>query len=67
VAWAAAHTRNTYFAAQFRRIAAKRRKERAILAVGHAILVTIYAIVTTQQGYQELSMLTTLILCTLTG
>ena len=54
VAWAASHTRNTYFTALFRRLAAKRGKKRAILAVAHSILVTIYALLKNQQTYQDL-------------
>jgi transposase len=54
VAWASAHTRNTYFAAQFRRIAAKRGNKRAVLAVGHAVLVVIYAMIKTRRTYQDL-------------
>jgi transposase len=54
VGWAASHTRNTYFAALFRRIAAKRGKKRAILAVAHSILVTIYAMLRKHQTYQDL-------------
>jgi transposase len=54
VAWAASHTRNTYFTALFRRIAAKRGKKRAILAVAHSILVTIHALLKKQQTYQDL-------------
>jgi transposase len=54
VAWAAARTRNSYFAALFRRIAAKRGKKRAVLAVGHAILVAIFAMLKKQQSYQDL-------------
>jgi transposase len=54
VAWAASHTRNTYFTALFRRIAAKRGKKRAILAVAHSILVTIHALLKNQQTYQDL-------------
>jgi transposase len=54
VAWAASHTRNTYFAALFRRLAAKRGKKRAILAVAHSILVTIYALLKNQRTYQDL-------------
>lgn len=38
-AWAAVHTKNTYFAARYRRLAAKRGSKRAIVAVGHKILV----------------------------
>jgi transposase len=54
VAWAASHTRNTYFAALFRRLAAKRGKKRAILAVAHSVLVTIYAMLKNQRTYQDL-------------
>ena len=54
VAWAAAHTRNTYFAALFRRMAAKRGKKRAILAVAHSILVTSYVMLKNRQSYQDL-------------
>jgi hypothetical protein len=35
-AWAASHTKNTYLAAQFRRLAARRGKQRAIVAVATA-------------------------------
>jgi transposase len=38
--WAARRTKNTYLAAQFWQIAARRGKEKACLAVGHSILVT---------------------------
>ncbi len=54
VAWAASHTRDTYFAALFRRIAAKRGKKRAVLAVAHSLLVTIHALLNKHQTYQEL-------------
>lgn len=54
VAWAVSHTRDTYFAALFRRIAAKRGKKRAVLAVAHSLLVTIYALLHNGQTYQEL-------------
>ncbi len=35
----AARTKNTYFAARFHRLAAKRGGKRAIVAIGHKILV----------------------------
>jgi transposase len=38
-AWAAAHTKDTYLSAQFRRLAARRGKKRALVAVGHTLLV----------------------------
>src|SRR5882762_505019 len=53
-AWAASHTRDTYFAAQFRRLAAKRGKKRAIIAVAHSLLVVIYTMLKQGKGYLEL-------------
>jgi transposase len=38
-AHAASHTRNTYLAAQYRRLAARRGKKRAAVAVAHTILI----------------------------
>ncbi|MFZ3329129.1 MAG: IS110 family transposase [Candidatus Acidiferrales bacterium] len=38
-AWAAARTKNTYFAARFHRLAAKPGSKRAIVAIGHKTLV----------------------------
>jgi transposase len=42
VAWAASHTKDTYLAAQYRRLAGRRGKKRALVAVAHSILVIIY-------------------------
>jgi transposase len=42
VAWAASHTKDTYVAAQYRRLAGRRGKKRALVAVAHTILVIIY-------------------------
>jgi transposase len=52
-AWAAAHSKNTYFAAQFRRIAARRGKKRANLAVAHSLLVTGYTMLSSSYHYKE--------------
>lgn len=41
-AQSASHTKGTYLAAQYRRLAARRGGKRAILAVAHTILVVIY-------------------------
>jgi transposase len=54
VGWAASHTRKTYFAALFYRISARRGKKRAVLAVAHAILVTIYSMLKNKRTYQDL-------------
>jgi len=53
-AHAAAHTKNTYLAAQYRRIAARRGAKKAMIAVGHTILVMIFHILNTQKGYEDL-------------
>jgi len=53
-AWAASHTKNTYLAAQFRRIAARKGKKRAIVAVGHTILVILYHMLKNRQPYRDL-------------
>src|SRR5215472_11877008 len=42
VAWAAVHTRNTYPTALYHRLARRRGKQRAIVAVAHSLLVSIY-------------------------
>src|SRR5881628_1284090 len=54
VAWAASHTKDTYFAAQFHRIASRRGNKRALMAVAHSILVTAYHMLKHKRHYQEL-------------
>jgi transposase len=54
VAWAASHTKNTYLAAQYRRLAGRRGKKRALVALGHTILVIIYHLLKDQTTYREL-------------
>jgi transposase len=41
-AWAATRTKGTYLAAQYRRLASRRGKKRAVVAMGHTILVAAY-------------------------
>jgi transposase len=53
-AWAASHTKNTYLAAQYHRLAARRGKKRAIIAVGHSILVIAYYLIARGERYQEM-------------
>jgi len=50
----ASASKRTYFYAQFRRIAARRGRNRAALAVAHALIVTVYHVVTKQEPYREL-------------
>ena len=40
---------NTYLSAQFRRLAARQDKKRAIVAVGHTILVSVFHMFKNQQ------------------
>lgn len=53
-AQAVSHTKNTYLAAQYRRLAARRGRKKAIIAVGHTILVIAYHMLRRQTIYQEL-------------
>jgi transposase len=50
----AAKTKQTYLAAQYRRIAARRGKKRALMALGHTILIIVYDVLTRKQPYQDL-------------
>jgi transposase len=53
-AWAASHVKKSYLAAQFRRLAARRGKKRALLAVGHSLLVIIYHVLKNNVEYRDL-------------
>jgi transposase len=53
-AQAAAKTKDKYFAAQYRRLAPRRGRKRAIAAVAHSILVTIYYMLRNNVTYREL-------------
>jgi transposase len=53
-AWAASHSKNTYLSAQFRRLAARKGKKRALVAVGHKILVIVFHMLKNHQPYRDL-------------
>ena len=53
-AWAASHTKNTYLSAQYRRLASRRGKKRAIVAVGHTLLKIVYHILKHKVPYHDL-------------
>jgi len=53
-AWAASKTKATYLSARYRRLAARRGKKRAAVAVGHTILIMAYHIIKEQCTYKEL-------------
>jgi transposase len=52
--WAASHTKGTYLSAQYHRLAARRGKKRAVVALGHTLLVIVYHVLKDQATYQEL-------------
>ncbi len=51
---AAARTKNTYLSAHYHRIAGRRGRKRALIAVGHTILVIIYHLLSQQKSYEDL-------------
>jgi transposase len=53
-AWAASHTKGTYLAASYRRLAARRGRKRALVALGHALLGIIYHMLREGADYREL-------------
>jgi transposase len=53
-AWAASKTKGSYLKAKYQRLAARRGKKRAALAVGHTILIAAYHIIKEQCVYKEL-------------
>jgi transposase len=53
-AHAASHSKNTYLATQYRRIAARRGTKKAAVAVGHSILVIIYHLLRNGETYRDL-------------
>lgn len=54
VAHGAVHTRNSYFQALYHRIAARRGKKRAMVAVARSLLVVIYHLLLRREPYREL-------------
>lgn len=53
-AWAAVRNKTNYFHAQFCRLAARLGKKKAIVAVAHSILVSIYHMLRNHTDYQDL-------------
>ena len=54
IAWSASRKKGSYFRSQFRRLAARRGKKRAVVAVAHSILIVIYHVMKHKVPYQEL-------------
>jgi transposase len=53
-AWAATHTKGTYLSAQYRRLVKRKGRKKALVAVGHSLLVMIYHILERKESYKEL-------------
>jgi transposase len=53
-AWAASRKKGSSFAARFRRLAPHRGQKRALVALGHNLLIVVYQVLATGQPYQEL-------------
>ena len=52
-AWAAIKVKETFLAAFYRRLAARRGKKKAIMAVAHKLLVIVYTLLKSGEVYQE--------------
>jgi transposase len=50
----ASHTKDKYLSAQYRRIVSRRGKKRALIAVGHSILVIAYHLLVRKEAYKDL-------------
>jgi transposase len=53
-AWAASHQKETYLAAQYKRLVKRMGKKKALVAVGHSILVIVYHVLQNRASYHEL-------------
>jgi transposase len=53
-AWAASHPHRTYLGAQYKRLVKRMGKKKALVAVGHSILVIVYYVLQNKASYQEL-------------
>ena len=54
VAWAISPTAGNYLSAQFHRLARRRGKQKAVLAVAHSVLVILYHLLRDHQPYTDL-------------
>jgi len=52
-AWAASRTKGTALSAMYHNIARRRGKNRALVAIGHQILIEIYRVLKTGELYQD--------------
>lgn len=54
VVWVIAHTKDNYLSAQYHRIARRRGKQKAVMAVAHSVLVILYHILRDKKPYSDL-------------
>jgi transposase len=54
VAWAVSHTKDNYLVAHFQRIARRRGKFKAVIALAHSVLVIIYHMLQDHRPYSDL-------------
>jgi len=54
VAWAIAHTKDNYLSAFYHRLARRRGKQRAIMALAHKVLVILYHVLREKKPYTDL-------------
>jgi transposase len=52
--WAASHQKGTYLAAKYRRLVKRMGKKKALVAIGHNLLVIIYQMLKQRESYKEL-------------
>jgi hypothetical protein len=53
-AWCATRTKNTYFSARYKRLAARRGKKRALVAIAAMLLKVVYYMLKDGTAYHEL-------------
>ena len=53
-AWAATRTKNTYLRSKYDSLVVRRGKKRALIAVGHKILIAAYFILKDKVAYKDL-------------
>ena len=53
-AWSAVRTKDTFLKSRYHRLAARRGKKRAVVAVAHSMLVSAWYMLTYRQAYREL-------------
>jgi translation elongation factor EF-4 len=54
VAWVIAHTKDNYLSAFYHRIARRRGKQKAIMALSHKVLVILYHVLRDKKPYADL-------------